>query len=305
MVTSELVWLDRTGKAMEALGQGHARLTGPRLSPDGRRVAFSADVEGHQDIWVRDLIRGTETRLTFGDKNRIAPEWFPSGNRIAYIEVQGIQGRILSVNADGSGEPKEIAPVAPLGGMTLEMTSFIVAPDGKSALRVLSESGHSRLRMGPVLPDGVLGPAEPVIRTRPEPDLGQPAISPDGRLLAYVTDDPGKPAVFLTRFPNADGKWEVGANGGRSPRWARTSGELFYLAGVGAASRSMVTAAVHPGEDPPVGAITKLFDLDGTLDDFDVSPDGQRILFIRPMKSDSDAARRMVLVENWRAEFRK
>ena len=213
MVTSELVWLNRMGQAIEALGQGHARLTGPRLSPDGRRVAFSADVDGHQAIWVRDLIRGTETRLTFGDRNRIAPEWFPSGNRIAYIEMQGIQGRILSVNADGSGEPKAIGPLAPLGGIALDMTSIVVAPDERLAIRVVSESGHSRLRMGPVLPDGVLGPAEPVIRTQPEPDLGQPAISPDGRLLAYVTDNPGKPAVFLTRFPTADGKWEVGADG--------------------------------------------------------------------------------------------
>ena len=306
MVTSELVWLDRTGKAVEVLGQGHPHLTGPRLSPDGRRVAFHADVEGHQDIWVRDLIRGTETRLTFGDKSKIAPEWFPSGNRIAYIETEGIQGRVLSRNADGSGEARVVAPLAPLGGLALDITSFIVAPDGRSAIRVVSENGHSRLRMGSVLPDGVLGPVEPVIRTQPEPDLGQPAISPDGRLLAYVTDNPGKPAVFLTRFPSRDGKWEVGTNAGRSPRWARATGELFYLAGVGAAGRSLVTATVHSDQDPPLGAITKLFDLDGTLGgDFDVSPDGRRFLFSRRMKSDSDVARRMVLVENWHSEFKK
>ena len=307
MVTSELVWLDRTGKTIEALGQGHPWLAGPRISPDGRRVAFQADVDGNQAIWVRDLVRGTETRLTFGDKNDIAPEWLPSGARIAYIEAQGIQGRVLSVSADGSGEPKEVAPLAPLGGMALETTSLIIAPpDGKLAIRVVSESGHSHLRMGPVLRDGALGPVGPVVRTQPEPDLGQPAVSKDGRLLAYVTDDPGKPAVFLTRFPSTDGKWEVGTDGGRSPHWGRTTGELFYLAGVGAARRSLVTAAVHSDQDPPLGAITKLFDLDGTLrGDFDVSPDGRRFLFSRQMRSDSDSARRMVLVENWRAEFKK
>jgi Tol biopolymer transport system component len=305
--TSELVWLDRTGKAIEALGRGHPRLAGPRLSPDGRRVAFSADVDGTQAIWVRDLVRGTETRLTFGDKNDIAPEWFPSGNRIAYAEVQGIQGRILSLNADGAGEPDEVAPPATLGGMVLEMTSIMVAPDGRSAIRVLTEGGHSRMRMGPVLSAGTLGPVVPVIRTRPEPDLGQPRISPDGRLLAYVTDNPGASAVFLTRFPSANGKWEVGTDGGRSPRWARTTGELFYLAGVGAAPRSLVMAEVHSDQDPPLGGITKLFDLDtATIDgDFDVSPDGRRFLFSRYTKTESDAARRMVLVENWHAEFKK
>jgi eukaryotic-like serine/threonine-protein kinase len=304
--TNELAWLDRAGKVIEELGQSHPHLLRPRLSPDGRRVAFDAEADGHQEIWVRDLSRGTDTRLTFGDENKIAPEWLPSGTRIVYTEPQGIQGRILSVTADGSGEPKEIAPLEPQGSMALDVTSLVVAPDGRLALRVVSEGGHSRLRMGPVLPDGVLGRVEPLMRIRPEPDLGQPAIAPDGRLLAYVTDNPGKPAVFLTRFPSADGKWEVGTDGGRSPRWARATGELFYLAGVGAAYRSLVMAAVHSGQDPPLGAITKLFDLDADLEgQFDVSPDGQRFLFSRHVRSDSDAARRMVLVENWRAEFKK
>ena len=300
--SSELVWLDRTGKAVEALGSARPGLSGPRLSPDGRRVAFAAEVDGHMEIWVRDLVRGTETRLTFGDKNTIAPEWLPGGNRIACIEKQGVQGRVLSVSADGSGEPKEIAPLAPLGSISIDVTSFMAAPDGKVALRAISENGHSRLRIGPVLPDGVLGSVGPVIRTQPEPDLGQPSLSPDGRLLAYVTDDPGKPAVFLTRFPTADGKWQVGTDGGRSPHWARATGDLFYLAGVGASGRSLFMASVRSAQDPPLGAVSKLFDLDNTFeaDDFDVSPDGQRFLFARDVKNDSEAARRMVLVENWR-----
>ncbi len=156
----ELVWVDRSGKVIEVLGSGHAGLAGATLSPDGRRVAFSARDGGNRDIWVRDLARGTETRLTFSGGLEGQPEWLASSSRLAYTRVENLQGRIFAVNADGSGGEREFAPAA---GMGASASSFSVAPDGKWAVRIVDERGIGRLRVGPVLPDGSLGSLRPLL----------------------------------------------------------------------------------------------------------------------------------------------
>jgi len=164
-----------------------------------------------------------------------------------------------------------------------------------------------------VLPDGSLGGLRPLIELGPEPDIQDASISPDGRLLAYVTNDPGQAVdLFLTRFPEGVGQWQVGAEGGRRPRWARDSGELFFIAGIGPSRRTMVSVRVDPAQDLPLGEATRLFELGGGLEldmsdssRFDVTADGRRFLFVRPAGRTGAAPQRMVLVQNWRAEFVK
>jgi hypothetical protein len=136
------------------------------------------------------------------------------------------------------------------------------------------------------------------------------SISPDGKLLAYVTNDPRQTVeLFLTRFPAGAGQWQVGTEGGRTPRWARDSGELFYIAGSGPSSRAMVAVRVDSAQDPPLGEATRLFEFGGELDidisdssRFDVTSDGRRFLFVRSAAR-SGANQRLVLVQNWRAEL--
>jgi Tol biopolymer transport system component len=308
----ELVWVDRSGKVIEVVGPGHAGLSGVALSPDGRRVAFSAQDGGSQDIWVRDLARGTETRLTFSGDSVGQPEWLASSSRLAYINVKGLnlQGRIFAVNADGSGGQREFAPAA---GMGASANSFNVAPDGRSAVRIVDERGIGRLRVGPIGPDGSLGGLRPLLSLEPEPDIQDANISPDGKLLAYVTNDPRRAVdLFLTRFPEGVGQWQVGTEGGRTPRWAKDSGELFYVAGSGPSRRAMVSVRVDPAQDPPLGEATRLFEFGGggelDLSDgnrFDVTPDGKRFLFVRPAGRAGGTPQRMVLVLNWREELKK
>jgi Tol biopolymer transport system component len=306
--------VDRSGKVIELLGSGHAGLAGATLSPDGRRVAFSAEEGGNPDIWVRDLVRGTETRLTFSGDPELRPEWLASSSRLAYTQVKDLEGRILAVNADGSGGQREFAPAAGLGApLGAPATRFSVASDGAWAVRIVDERGSGRLRVGSVLPDGSLGGLRPLLRLEPEPDIQDASISPDGGLLAYVTNDPGQAVnLFLTRFPLGVGQWQVGAEGGRTPRWARDSGELFFISGIGPSRRTMVSVRVDPARDPPLGEATRLFDLGGELeldisdsDRFDVTADGRRFLFVRPAGRTGGAPQRMVLVQNWRAGLEK
>ncbi|MBE0565595.1 MAG: serine/threonine-protein kinase [Krumholzibacteria bacterium] len=292
----ELVWVDRAGVAIEAVGRPHAQLYRPSLSPDGRRVAFTAADGGNVDVWVLDLETEVETRLTFGPLDEFSPEWLPSSSRLAYVERDGMQARILAINADGSGGQRELVPTA----FSSEFSNVAMAPDGRSALRVIDQRGHGSLRVGPVLPDGSLGPLEPLLKQVPEPNVRAATISPDGRLVAYTTNDPGQVDVFLTRFPSGEGQWQVGTQGGVRARWAPDGRELLFIAGSGPTKRSMVSARVDPAQDPPLGPITPLFDA-RDFRSFDVAPDGQRILTTRPVGGGDGPARHLVLVQNWQS----
>lgn len=117
----------------------------------------------------------------------------------------------------------------------------------------------------------------------------------------------GQIDVFLTRFPSGEGQWQVGAQGGSRARWVRGSGELIFIAGSGPTKRSLVSARVDSSLDPPLGQLTLLFDSrgDGDLGDFDVAPDGRRILTTRAVGSGDGSARHLVLVENWQSGLAK
>lgn len=279
-----------------AVGRPHTRLRRPRLSPDGRRVAFAAADGGNVDVWVLDLETGGETRLTFGPQPEFSPEWLASSSRLAYVERDGMQARVLAINADGSGGQRELAPTV----SSADFDNVAMAPDGRSALRIIDQRGHGSLRVGPVLPDGSLGPLEPLLKQVPEPNVGAATISPDGRLVAYTTNDPGQVDVFLARFPGGEGRWQVGTEGGFRARWAPGGRELFFIAGSGPTKRSLASARVDPAQDSPLGPITLLFDTRG-FGSFDVAPDGQRILTTRPAGGGDGPARRLVLVQNWQS----
>jgi Tol biopolymer transport system component len=299
----ELVWMDRSGNAVQVPGQAHPGLALPAIAPDGRHIAFGATDENSADVWVRDLARGTDLRLTFDAGFDRAPAWLGSSSRLVYLERMDMAGRIVAVNADGSGAQAEFAPAAGLGSVD---TSVTLTSDGKWGVRLVDERGLGKLRLAPVLPGGTLGTLEPLLKTQPEPDVVDARVSPEGKLVAYVVNNPGQSDVFLSRFPDGTGRWQVGSAGGRMARWSRDGRELFYISGSGPAPRHLVAVKVDPSQDPPLGASATLFELPDTLQDvatrgFDVAADGARFLFIRPVGGASAAARRLVLVQNWEA----
>lgn len=135
-------------------------------------------------------------------------------------------------------------------------------------------------------------------------------ISPDGRLLAYMSTESGQPEVFLTRFPSGRGRWQISSEGGRTPRWARETGELFYISGIGPSVRALSTVSVESEPEVIIGTPVELIDTSsaspGTVGSlgFDVAPDGSRFALLRPATGQDLPPRRMILVQNWYEEFR-
>lgn len=302
----DLAWVDRSGRLLESTGPALPGIRGTVLSPDGKRVAFSAVHDIHSDLWVRDLARGIDTRVTFTRSASLAPQWL-GPDRLSFLALlPGERSQLMVVKSDGSGVPRELAPANAGNREEVHFSS-----DGKLALRIIDDGGHGRLRVSPVLPGGSLGDPAPFLRVAPEPAVVEARLDPSGRLCAYSTDDPGSPRVFVSRFPSGDGQWQVSGQDARQPRWASGSGALFYVAGSGSSRRSLVEVKIDPTEDPPVGRATRLFDLDPewsratSSSSYDVAADGQRFLITREAPETGNGTGRMVIVQNWESEFSK
>ncbi len=303
---NELIWTDRKGDFLSVIAEAQQGMVGPAISPDGSKLAVSAIVGENRDIWICDLERGTQSRLTFEDLSESAPAWFPDSRRIIYDESIGMRSRVVERNADGSGERREVLEPR---GYGLWMGLSAVAPEGGSLLYGVDDKGRVGLRMVRLRPEGGTdGEGEPIFKGV-EPNTIDARISPDGRLLAYVTDETGRPEVFLTRFPSGEGRWQVSTSGGRMPRWARETGELFFIGGAGPTGRTMMVSRITSSPEVAVGSPETLFVPERaaavTLGDvgFDVSSDGQRFALLRAGRQSSGPTRRMVLVDNWFEEF--
>lgn len=292
---SQLVWVERDGRIAGTIGRPQNGLGEPALSPDGRRVAVVAVQDDGHDIWIVDLDRGGTNRLTFGGDDEHEPAWTTDGSTLFFVKQPNrIEATLASVSADGLGEPRELIP----GRFPA------VSPDGRLLYHAVDRRGVKVPMVAPIARAGALGAAMPLGQVT---NAEESSVSPDGRFLAYTATQSGQPEVFITRFPEGVGRWQVSVDGGRRPRWARTSGELFYLAGPAAAAGQLTVVAVQTQPSLSVGAPVPLFELRAAgLDtgSFDVTADGRRFIGVRAASSPSDAAR-LTIVQNWIAEFRK
>jgi hypothetical protein len=306
----ELGWLDRAGNWTAAVGAPHPGLTAPAISPDGRRIAFAAGGEHGRGIWVHDIARGTESRLTFEPGDHDAPQWVDD-DRVLYTSWDGEGSPLGCVavlrNADGSGSPRTV------GGGTgpgVGERRVVPTPDPDRYLQIVDSDGRGVLRLSSGTGEGSEQHAQRLLREEPEPNVTDVSLSPDGRLLAYVAADRDLRQVFLTRFPSGDGKWQASDNGGRAPRWDPRTGALYFLDGVGPSGREgwMAAVAIDADDAVPLGVDERLFDLaDGAAAaaqlwrGFDVEAGGARFLVVRPHGGVEGEASRAVLVQNWRA----
>ena len=295
-----LVWRDRSGAVLETVGQPQRDVGWPALSPDERRVAVASPEAGTgYDIWLHDLTRSTKTRLTFDPGPERNPAWSPSGDQIVYW-LSGANGSsLMRKAADGTGEA--VALVEAENGLPGPDWSH----DGRYLVyqKDLSTNASRDVVYVEIGADGTAG--EPVTFLGTAADEGAPKLSPDGRFVAYVSDESGRREVYVRPFPDGPGRWQASVDGGSQPRWSRDGKELLFVR-----DTTLLSASVATGAGVTLGQPQELFRSDDlqafvVTPVYDVSADGQRILTAAPAEQGVDAAPPTIrVVQNWYEEFR-
>jgi eukaryotic-like serine/threonine-protein kinase len=218
----QLTWVDRTGKAVGVAGEPDANAAqSPELSPDGRRVASARTVSGNQDIWLRDLLRGGMTRLTFDVAFESVPVWSPDGARIAFNSNRTGAYLLYAKASNGSGAEERLVD------SRNNMSTQDWSRDGRWLLYYEVHPTTGRDLWAVDLASRDLTPR--VVANTPAEEVVA-AFSPDGRWVAYQTNESGRFEVVVQPFPDAGGKWQESTTGGVAPRWRADGKELYFLA---------------------------------------------------------------------------
>jgi serine/threonine-protein kinase len=271
---STVHWVDSAGKG-EPLRLKPGAYSEPSLSPDGKRVALLFADGGRPDIWVYDLQRDAMTRLTFSGEFNESPIWSPDSQYVVFASV----GRgIFWTRSDGGGQPQALITRKNY----LVPTSF--THDGKR-LAYYEFEGNPQVWTVPLEEQGgQLNAGQPEQLLKTSFSDVTPVFSPDGRWLAYVSNESGKNEVYVRTFPpqssGQGGKWQVSTGGGTMPRWSRSGHELFYQSGGQIlAATYTVRNDIFVADNPRVW-IAKL---GGTA--WDLAPDGKRLAVLTPVDS--------------------
>ncbi len=294
----QLVWLDRHGEKTGEIGPVQGAIGSPALSPDGRLVAITATEGSNQDVWVYDIARGVRTRLSSAPEIEARPVWSPAGDEVAFTSTRAGNYDIFIRQADGSGEEKVLA-ATPLPEWLSDWSR-----DGKYLLYHLANP-ETGLDLWYLERNEDGSGWEPHLFLQTPFGEFVPRFSPDGRYVAYVSNESGQDEVYVQSFPEGGRKVTVSRNGGTKVRWSRDGKELFYVEG-----QTLVAVAVSSGSSFSVGSATRLFEHQGLRPGFnyapyDVSADGQRFILAEPVAEAADAPEPSIrVVQNWFAEFR-
>ncbi len=290
---SQLTWFDRSGKPAGTVGVPGS-YNNARLSPDGRRVATDqTDTDGRNiDIWIHEPARGATTRLTFDPSLDQAPVWSPDGKQILFSWNRKLGFHLYLKNADGSGSEEEVADL----GEGLQVNAWDWSRNGKYVLvRKANELWYLSL------PERV---AKPLLQAKWTVRNAQ--FSPDGRWVAYASNETGNMEIYVSPFLSGNGKWQVSSGGGQEPRWRQDGRELFFLSADG----KLMAVAVKTGAGFEAGSPVALFQTHrrqpvsaSDVFSYDVSGDGQRFLIITKM-DEANAAPLSILL-NWASEMEK
>lgn len=290
---SQLTWYDRSGKLTGAVGVPGS-YNNVRLSPDGRRVATDqTDSDGHNiDVWIHEATGGATTRFTFDPAADQTPVWSPDGKQILFSSSRRLGFRLYVKNADGSGPEEEVVDL----GADSQVNAWEWSRDGKYVLlRKRNELWYLSW------PERVAKPL-----WQPKWTVRNAQFSPDGRWMAYASNETGSWEIFVSPFPSVNGKWQVSSSGGEEPRWRQDGKELFYLSAEGKMMAVAVKTVASFEAGPPVTLFqTQRRQPISALDlfSYDVSGDGQR--FLIATKVDEASAAPLSILLNWASEIEK
>jgi eukaryotic-like serine/threonine-protein kinase len=295
-VNVRLTWVDRAGRSIGSVGSfPFGRYANPELSPEGTQIAVesipaplkTAGPGSNQDVWIFDLEHGRSTQLTFDPVSDDHPIWSPDGRRLVFYSrrprAQGFYEKLAS-----GEKPEELLIQA-------EERANPWPWDWSSHGIVYDNGGQGDLLLLPLV--GVRKPEVLV------PKATQGRFSPDGRWLAYSSNDLGRPEVFVKSFPPSDAKWRISTSG-LQPRWRRDGKELFYLAADGKLMAVPVTSdgkSFRPDVPRPLFQ-TGLTGFYPRLRTYGVSPDGQR--FLISVSEDPGTSPTIVVLSNWQAALK-
>jgi serine/threonine-protein kinase len=287
-----LVWVDRNGNA-EPVSDHRRFFFGPRLSPDRKRLAIWIGA-GNTHVWIYEMARGILTKLTSEGQN-FWPLWTLDGGAIVFPSIRtGEEANLYSRSADGSGLAERLTE------SDYNQQPLCWSPDGK--LLVIQENHPATGWDIWVLPMEGEREARPFLSS-PFNEF-HPALSPDGRWLAYVSNESGRDEIYVTSFPQPGGRLQISTEGGTQPAWAPSGAELFYRNG-----RKMM--AVDIATEPELTPANPRLLFEGRYHqassygrNYDITPDGQLFIMVKPAAPET-APTQLHVVLNWSEELKR
>jgi serine/threonine-protein kinase len=290
---TRMLWVDRSGKSIAPIGPAQEQWPFPELSPDGRYVAIVAKENEVDDVWIHDAERGTRTRLSAAKVPYSIESWSPDAKSILYNEGTSTPLTMKIKNVDGSGDARTLH-TGYAASYSIDGRYVLFSDSDKSTnwnLWYIDTKGDATAK--PL----VSGPAEE----------GWPRLSPDGRYFAYTSDESGAEEIYLKRFPQGEGRWQVTVGGGTWPKWNRRGDKIYYARG-----DAVMEVDVTYGSEPRLGTPREVFArkplgwplIFGWPPGFDVSPDEKRFVIVESQEVAKDLAG-ILIEENWTNEIGK
>ena len=296
---SQLAVVDRTGKEIFAAPEKR-EYRSPRLSPDGTRIALQLTEGRNTHVHVFDIARRTMTKLTFDGEVNGGPVWSADGKRLAYFSDRIGGGlNVFTMRSDGGGDSQSLS-----SGQYITVPSSF-SPDGGTILG-MEQGRNPSAAMDVVVMSVADKKTVPWLTTRAAEML--PAFSPDGKWVAYQSDETGQPEVYVRPYPGPGGKWQVSRGGGGIPVWTKNGREIVY---VNVASPDQVKAVeITPaGDTISSGTPQLLFEFPAVHPPnawwFDASPDGTRFVVLKGGEQVPSGMAHFTLITNFPARVRR
>ena len=298
--TYPVVWVDNEGKS-STLWETRGSYGEPTLSPDGSKLGISVFRDGQWDVWVYDIEREVATRLTFHDGYDADQAWTPDGKYLIFTSNRDGIESIYRKRADGSGEVERLVE------SEQAFYPFAVSSDNRFLAGEVQTGGNIDIAILPLD-----GSKEPEAFLASEFDDRYPAFSPDGRWLAYASNESGRYEVYVRPFPAAGGKWQVSDGGGAWPLWSGDGKRLFYRTNSGIEEVSVEASGESLSIGMPKVAVEGAYrgGMFGIsvgayiFGDYAVAPDGQRFVMF-PQDTDVAPKTHVTMVFNWFDELER